>query len=115
MKLRIVLATSLAAICLTVAPTSHAAAGTIHSPLHALFSNGQKTVKFNLRNDTGTSLELKIGDKPATLKAGEVMGLKLPVGTRITTDTATDNHPAGTLIVEVSAGMYSDSTIAIKK
>jgi hypothetical protein len=42
------------------------------------------------------------------------MSVKLPVGTRITTDTATENHKVGDLIVEISEGMYNDSTLTIK-
>jgi hypothetical protein len=47
------------------------------------------------------------------LKNGEILPLKLPVGTRIVTDTATEHHPAGELIAVVSGSMYRDSTISI--
>jgi hypothetical protein len=76
---------------------------------------GDKKIKFNLRNDTGTALELKIGDKVTTLKEGEVLPVKLPVGTRIVTDTATEHHPVGEVITVVSASTYSDSTLSISK
>lgn len=115
MKIRIALATFFAVISIAALPVAHASVSSIHSPAHAMFGgSGQKTVKINFRNDTGAPLELKIGDKVATLKAGQVVGEKLPVGTRITTDTATPNHKAGDLIIEISAGMYSDSTLSIK-
>ena len=74
---------------------------------------GEKKISFKLQNKTGAPLELKIGDKPATLKNGEILPLKLPVGTRIVTDTATEHHPAGELIAVVSGSMYRDSTISI--
>jgi hypothetical protein len=114
MKLRIALTTFVAIIFLAALPAAHAAVS-IHSPVHALFGgNGQKSIKINLRNDTGAPLELKIGDKIATLQAGQVVGEKLPVGTRIVTNTATANHKVGDVIVEIAAGMYSDSTLSIR-
>lgn len=114
MKIRIALTTFAAILFLAVLPAAHASLS-IHSPMPAkLGGNGQKTIKINLRNDTGAPLELKIGDKVATLQAGQVIGEKLPVGTRITTNTATANHKVGDVIVEIAAGMYSDSTLSIK-
>jgi hypothetical protein len=114
MKIRIALTTFFALMVLAALPAAHASVG-FHSPVHAMFGgNGQKSVKINLRNDTGAPLELKIGDKVATLQAGQVVGEKLPVGTRITTNTATANHKVGDVIVEITTGMYSDSTLSIK-
>ena len=100
MKLRITFATCLAVAVLATLPAAHA---------------GDKKIKLNLRNDTGTPLELKIGDKVTTLKDGEVLPLKLPVGTRIVNDTATEHHPVGEVITVVSASTYNDSTLAIAK
>jgi hypothetical protein len=114
MKIRFAFATLLAAIFFAAVPATYAAAGSMHSPVHAMFFKGEKKIKFSLRNETGAPIELKIGDQVTTLKAGEVIPVKLPVGTRITTNTATQNHPAGSLIVEVSDSMYSDSTLSIK-
>jgi hypothetical protein len=114
MKIRIALTTFAAVLFLAALPAAHASLS-IHSPVHAkLGSNGQKNIKINLRNDTGAPLELKIGDKVATLQAGQVVGEKLPVGTRITTNTATANHKVGDVIVQIAAGMYSDSTLSIR-
>ena len=76
-----------------------------------------KTWKHTLyvNNQTGVPLELKVGDKLTTLKPGEIMGFKLPVGTRITSNTATDHLRVGDVVVEVTSAMYSDSTITINK
>ena len=114
MKLRSAFAACIAAAFLAAVPASYAAVTHIQPEMHAFF-HGEKQVKFNLRNETGVPLELKIGDKTATLKDGEVMPLKLPVGTRVVTNTATDRLKAGDVLVEVSASMYSDSTITIGK
>jgi hypothetical protein len=114
MKIRFVFATMLAALFFAAVPASYAAVSSIHAPAHAMFFYGEKKIKFSISNETGAPLELKVGDQVTTLKAGEVMPFKLPVGTRITTNTATPNHPAGGLIVEVSGSMYSNSTLSIK-
>jgi hypothetical protein len=114
MKIRFAFATLLAAIFFAAVPATYAAAATIPPSMHAMFFKGEKRIKFSLSNETGAPLELKIGDQVTTLKTGEVVPLKLPVGTRITTNTATANHPAGGLIVEVSDSMYSNSTLSIK-
>jgi hypothetical protein len=114
MKIRFAFATLLAAIFIAAVPATYAAAATMPPSIHAMFFKGEKRIKFSLSNETGAPLELKIGDQVTTLKAGEVVPLKLPVGTRITTNTATANHPAGGLIVEVTDSMYSNSTLSIK-
>ena len=100
MKLRTSFATCFAVAVLATLPAAHA---------------GDKKIKFNLRNDTGIPLELKIGDKVTTLKEGEVLPVKLPVGTRIVTDTATEHHPVGEVITVVSSSTYNDSTLSIGK
>jgi hypothetical protein len=114
MKTRTAFATFFSIAFFAALPGTFASVQSIHPPMHAMFSNGQKNIKINLHNGTGAPLELKIGDKVTTLQTGTVMSVKLPVGTRITTDTATENHKVGDLIVEISEGMYNDSTLTIK-
>lgn len=113
MKLRIAAATFLAAIFFAAVPASFAAVGSVHSPVHAYF-HGDKKIKFSLSNGTGAPLELKVGDQVMTLQPGQVTPLKLPVGTRVTTNTATEHHKVGDVIVEVNTNMYSNSTLTIK-
>jgi len=113
MKIRIACATLLAAIFFAAVPASHAAVSSIHAPTHAYF-HGDKKIKFNIKNETGAPLDLKVGDQVTTIKAGDVVPFKLPVGTRITTNTATEHHKAGDVIVEVTPSMYSNSTLSIK-
>ena len=100
MKTRMALATLFAAALLAAVPASYAAVGNTHSSMHAMFFHGDKKVKFNLSNQTGAPLELKVGDQVVTLQAGQVMPCKLPLGARVTTTAATDHHPAGEVIVE---------------
>lgn len=115
MKFRIAFATFFAVVLFAAVPATYAAVASVHPSVHALFFNGEKKIKFNISNETGVPLELKVGDKLTTLKPGEVMGFKLPVGTRITSNTATEHLHVGDVIVEVTGSMYSDSTITIGK
>jgi hypothetical protein len=100
MKIRAAFTSCFAVALLAALPAAHA---------------GDKKVKFSLRNDTGAALELKIGDKVTTLKEGEVLPVKLPLGTRIVTDTATEHHPIGEVITVVSDSTYGNSTLVIGK
>ena len=87
MKNRTALTSSAAILFLAALPAAYASVS-VHAPVHALFGgNRQRTVKVNLRSDTSAPLELKIGDKVATLQAGQVVSEKLPSETRITTNT----------------------------
>lgn len=99
MKVRSAFASCFALALLTTLPAAHA----------------EKKVKFSLQNNTGIPLELKLGDKIATLKEDEVLAVKLPVGTRIITNTATEHHPAGSVVTVVSGILTSNSTVSIGK
>ena len=99
MKVRSAFASCFALALLAALPVAHA----------------EKKVKFNLQNNTGIPLELKLGDKIATLKEDEVLAVKLPVGTRIITNTATEHHPAGSVVTVVSGILSSNSTVSIGK
>jgi hypothetical protein len=99
------------ATSLLAAPAVYAAPASISSPVHAMFTKSS-TVKFNLRNDSGSVMEVKIGDKVMTLAPGKPVGLNLPVGTRIVANTATSKCAAGALIEEVIKD-HSGATIVI--
>jgi hypothetical protein len=103
-----VVATSLLAV-----PVVYAAPASIPSSVHAMFSDTKpSTVKFNLRNDSGSPIEIKVGDQVMTLDPGKPVSLKLPVGTRIVANTATSKYAAGSLIEEV-VKEHSGATIVI--
>jgi hypothetical protein len=90
------------ATSLLAGPAVYAAPASISSPVHTMFAKTKSTtVKLNLRNDSGAAMEVKVGDQVMTLDPGKPVTLKLEVGTRIVANTATPNHPAGSLIEEV--------------
>jgi len=102
------------ATSLLAAPAIYAAPASIMSPVHAMFSKTKiSTVKFNLRNETGSPLEVLVGDKPMTLEPGKLVALDLPVGTRIVANSATPNHAVGSVIEEVIKD-HAGATITIR-
>jgi hypothetical protein len=108
------LAISVVAICLLAAPAVYAAPASISSPIHAMFSKQKNsTIKLNLRNDSGTPIEVKIGDTVMTLDPGKVVSVNVAVGARIVANSATPNHEIGSLIEEVIAE-HNGATIAIR-
>lgn len=80
---------------------------------HASFSKSQKNVNVSLRNDSGTPLELKVGEQVMSVDAGKTLALKVAVGTRIVMNTATATHPAGEVLTQANAAM-NNATIVIR-
>jgi hypothetical protein len=103
MKRRNPIAIAVIAISVSlVAPSAvFAAPAGIHSPVHAMFSK-TKNIKFTLRNDSSSPMELKVGEEVVTLDAGKSLEVKLPAGARILANSATQTHQAGSVIAEVS-------------
>ena len=112
MNRRVLSTVVLVASSFFAAEALYAAPVAVPISVHAMFGK-TKMVSFNLRNDTATPLKLKAGDNPMTIDAGKTMNVKLPAGTSITTEEATANHPAGTVITQVS-GDLSGVTISVK-
>ena len=72
------------ATSLLAAPAVYAAPAGISSPVHAMFGKTKSTtVKLNLRNDSDSPMDVKVGDKVMTLDPGKPVSLNLEVGTRI--------------------------------
>ena len=90
----------------------YAAPASSDAPVHAMFAKS-KTVKVAVRNDSGSPVELKVGDQVISLDAGKTLALKLPIGTRILMNAATPKHQAGELLAEASTGL-NNATLAIK-
>jgi hypothetical protein len=102
------------ATSLLAAPAVYAAPASISSPVHAMFTKAKSsTVKLSLRNDSGSPLEVKVGDKVMTLDPGKPVSLSLEVGTRIVANSTTPNHAVGSLIEEVISD-HNGATIVIR-
>jgi hypothetical protein len=105
---------AVAAISLFAVPAVFAAPASISSPVHAMFAKTKSTtVKLSLRNDSGSAMEVKVGDKVVTLNPGKPVTLNLEVGTRILATSNTPNHPEGSVIEEVISD-HNGATIVIR-
>jgi len=108
------LSIAVAAISLFAVPAVYAAPASISSPVHSMFAKTKSTtVKLSLRNDSGSAMEVKVGDKIVTLDPGKPVTLNLEVGTKIVANSTTPNHPAGSLIEEVISD-HNGATIVIR-
>jgi len=102
------------ATSLLAAPAVYAAPASISFPVHAMFTKAKSTtVKLSLRNDSGSPMEVKVGDKVMTLDPGKPVTLNVEVGTRIVANSATPNHAVGSLIEEVISD-HNGATIIIR-
>jgi hypothetical protein len=104
---------AVAAASLLAVPAVYAAPASISSPVHAMFGKTKPTVKLSLRNDSGSAMGVKVGDKVMTLDPGKPVTLNLEVGTRIVTNSTTPNHAAGSLIEQVISD-HNGATIIIR-
>lgn len=102
----VVVAGFMASAAVYAAPTN------IQLPVHAMFAKSQ-TVRIALRNDSGSQMQLKVGEQVVSIDAGKTVALKLAVGTRIVVNAASATYQAGELIAEATASL-DNSTIAIK-
>jgi hypothetical protein len=91
-------------------PTVYAASS--NAPTNIAFVK-TRTVKFALRNDSTSAVQLKVGDQVMSLDPGKTVALKLDVGTRIVMNAATPTHPAGELIAQATTEL-ADATLVIK-
>lgn len=112
MKVWSAVAIAVAIVGIGAAPAVYAASSNIQAPGHAMFAKS-KTVKVALRNESGSPLQLKVGDEIVSLEQGKSVDLKLTVGTRIVVNAATDKYHAGELIAEASTSL-NNTTLTIK-
>ena len=108
------LSIAVVAASLLATPAVYAAPASVSTSVHAMFAKTKSaTVKLSLRNDSGSAMEVKVGDKVMTLNPGKPVTLNLEVGTRIVANSNTPNHPAGSLIEEVISD-HNGATIIIR-
>jgi hypothetical protein len=80
------------------------------TPVHAFLY--ARNVSLTLRNDTGETLMLKVGDKAMTIDAGKSADVKAPAGTAVVVTQATAKHAAGEQLLVLSSDV-SGATLRI--
>jgi hypothetical protein len=73
---------------------------------------GNKVVKLSLSNNTGSSLDVKVGETPMTIAAGATVKISAVTGTKIVVATAVKDRAAGEVLAEVTSNL-SGATIHI--
>ena len=107
---------ALSAVCLlasqAVVPSMAVAASPIRAIVAATPFAGAKMVHLSLANALTTSIDLKVGETPVTIAAGETIKLSAPAGAKITVVNAVPTHEAGSLLAQVGTNM-SGATIRV--
>ena len=80
------------------------------SPVHAAFGK-TKTIKFDIRNNSKSAVELRAGDKVQTVEAGKTVSFNLPVGTRVIANKAAGSYAEGAVIAEVQAPLSGNTVV----
>lgn len=71
-----------------------------------------KLIKFSIRNDSKTPLQLKAGDQQMTIAPGQTSAVKLPMGLQVTTVSDTAHLPSGAVLTTVSEALQGN-TLAV--
>ena len=112
MKIRSVLAVSIALVGLAGSSKVYAAPANIDLPVHAIFAKAQ-TVKFSVRNDSKAAIELKVGEQVMTLAPGKSLALKVAIGTTVLANASVGNYHAGDVLAQASKEM-DDTVLALR-
>lgn len=112
MRIRSGIAVALVAAGVLLPAGVYAAPINVTPALHAMFAKSQN-VKVSLRNDSGSKLELKVGEQLVSLEAGKAVSLKLPVGTKIVVNATSGKHQAGEVLTEATSAV-DNSTVVIQ-
>jgi hypothetical protein len=112
MKIRAVFPIAIVVAGFMASANVYAASSDVPSTVRVGFSK-TKNVTVSVRNDSGSQMELKIGDQVMSLAAGKTVAMKIPVGSRIIMNSATPTHEAGQVIAEVTTAL-NNATVAIK-
>jgi len=112
MKIRAVFPIAVVIVGFMASANVYAASSNVPSVMRVGFAKTHN-VSLSLRNDSGSLLELKVGDQVVSLEAGKTVAMKVPVGSRIVMNSASTNHAAGQVIAEVTTAL-DNATVAIK-
>jgi hypothetical protein len=112
MKIRNVLAVSIALVSLASSSKVYAAPAGVNVPVHAIFAKAQ-TVKFSVRNDSKAAIELKVGEQVMTLAPGKKIELKLAIGATVLANASVGNYHAGDVLAQASKEM-DDTVLALR-
>jgi molybdopterin-binding protein len=112
MKIRPILAASVAIVSLAVSPTVYAAPANLNVPVHAIFVK-TRMITMSVRNDSKNPIELKVGEQVMTVAPGKSLSVHVAVGTRILANAPSGNYQTGDVLADVTADM-SDTTLALR-
>lgn len=97
---------ALVVVCLLGLQAAVPSASAASSPLRAIVAAqpvaGARMIHLNLANSTTNAMELKIGETPVTLAAGETIKVTAPAGAKIVLTAAVGERATGEVLAEVT-------------
>ncbi len=99
------------AAALLATEAMYAAPIAFHVPVHAMFSK-EKTVSFNLRNDTKQPIKVIAGQTELILEPGKPTPVKLHAGDKVVAEEASASFASGAVLA-VASSELSNSTIVL--
>lgn len=112
MKIRTFPVTMAAALCFfTTAQTVLAAPFFNRATPNTVRAAKVQNVSFRVRNDTPQALTFKAGDQSFTLKVGETLSIKLPLGMPLTAESATPHFAIGSVMATVNKDLQGNTLI----
>ena len=68
-------------------------------------------ISFQVRNEAHEAMTFKAGEQSFTLKTGETLAVKLPLGTPLMAETATAHYAAGALLATVGKDLQGNTLV----
>jgi hypothetical protein len=75
-----------------------------NTSVQPLIHSKSKMVDMNIANNTGSVLEVKVGDTPMKIETGQTVKVSAPAGTKIIV-TASSNHEVGSTLAELTTDL----------
>jgi len=80
--------------------------------LAAMFGKAKK-VTISFRNESGSTLELRIGEETTELKTGSTVTRVLPWGAQVLVNKSTPTHKAGEVLLPAASSQLDQATLVI--
>lgn len=111
MKLRLFPAAMAATLCLVSTPTLLAAPFFNRSNPMTVRAAKAHNVSFQMRNGSAETLVVQAGEQQFTLKPGETVSVKVPLGLTLTSQTTTAQYAAGAALATVAKSLQGNTLV----
>ena len=111
MKVRTLPVTMAATLVLFPSPSLLAAPFFGHVNPDSLLAAKVHLISFQVRNEAREAMTFRAGEQSFTLKAGQTLSMKLPLGTSLMATIATAHYPAGAVLATVGQELQGNTLV----